>query len=334
MTQPRSTVLRLAARVALTAALLAGCSSGPNTPAASNADVGESFEPSLAPGIPNDTPPTASSHPVPSRAVPQVQLGYERTFGPTYPSEAPNRERLVPIDRAILSADRLTLTIDFVGGIPYNPARPDPCTTDYAPWLAPRGDELDVAVSHVAHPAPARSGPMVFCTLEGHFWQFHLLLAAPFDGTTVNDLAGGTLLVGPPASTARLGSIPAGWTLQASFQIEPGPPPMWAEIYGPAPGPPGSEEGPGWLALYQAFGIVGEWSETRAVKSQDRGGTATAVTFRGRPAVVWVDPGIGELLFAWEAGGRSYGLVGNSADMTVDDLVRYAESVTIPDEAP
>ena len=303
------------------AAVLAACNASTSPPPAATTAP----NPTDAASINSGTPA-----PLATRPTPQL-LGYERTFGPTYPAVAPNPERAVRIDRATLSADRLTLTVEFVGGVPWNPNIPGPCTTDYAPWLAPRGDELDVVVVHVPHERPDASGPMVFCTLEGHFWQFHLLLAEPFAGTTIRDLGGGgTLLVGPPAGTALLRVVPPGWLLQAQFQMEPGPPPMWTQIYAPGPVDPIPDEGPGRLVFYQAFGIVGEWTDTRAVKSEDRGGSAVDVVLLGRPAKVWVDPAIGELLLGWDVGGRSYGLIGNLADMSVDDLVRYAESVGIP----
>jgi hypothetical protein len=253
----------------------------------------------------------------------------EQSFGPDYsvqrPAGSPTR-----VHRASLSADRRTLTVTFVGGKGYLAA--DPCSTDYEPWVAAHDDELDLVVVQISHPDQAKLGLNQACTLEGYGWTFHLALPRPFMGTTINDLAsGGRLLVGPLPDTAHVTALPPGWSLQAAWELDPGPPPIWVEIYGAEPIDPNGDEGPGRLVLYQSFGIIGEWTDTRAAKSDQRGGVPVPVTFQGSAATVWVDASSGELLLAWDASGRSYGLIGNLADMTVDDLVTFAGSVAIPD---
>jgi len=248
----------------------------------------------------------------------------EQQFGPAYPAAVPIGRRLVRIDAATLSADQKVLTVSFAGSKGFLAS--DPCSADYEPWLAPDGDELDVAIVEVDRPGQVQLGPNTACTLVGYGHTYHLLLGEPFTGTTVNDRGGGTLFVAAPAGTFRVTRLPDGWSAQHGFALEPGPPPIWAEIYSAAP--VGNDwEGPGRLVLYQAFGIVGEWSETRSTKSEDRGGHPVAVTMNGESATVWVDDASGELLVAWEIGGRSLGLIGNAADMTPQDLVSYAESV-------
>jgi len=54
------------------------------------------------------------------------------------------------------------------------------------------------------------------------------------------------------------------------------------------------------------------------------------VTIAGQPTTLWDDPGSGEFLVAWTLEGRNVALVANSADLTQGELVRIAESVTIP----
>jgi hypothetical protein len=264
----------------------------------------------------------ASNNPIPT--ADDGREPAEQTFGPEYPAEPPAGEP-VWIYAAVLSPDQLTLTIHFVGARAYLAS--DPCSEDYEPWVAARGAELDVEVITVDRPDQAVGGPYSACTLVGHSHTYHLTLPERFLGTTVNDLAqGGTLYVGTPPGALVATRIPAGWSLQRSFQESPGPPPIWVELY--AAGPGGDEwEGPDHLVLYQAFGIVGEWSETRATKSQDRGGHPVAVTMNGQPATVWVDDASGELLLAWERDGQSLGLIGNAADMTAQELVWFAEGV-------
>jgi hypothetical protein len=257
---------------------------------------------------------------------------FEQTFGPQYP-ERPGPGDPTRIVRAALSPDGLSLTIGFVGGGSSYLAS-NPCSTDYAPWVAPNGDELDVEVFEVHHADQATLGPNMACAAVGHLWTFTLLLAQPFHGTTVNDVGrGGTLLVGALPDTAHVVVSPPGWKLQAAFQLDAGPPPTWVEIYAATAVNPQPGEGPGQLVLYQSFGSSPEWTDNRAEKSRERGGVPQPVTFHGAPATVWVDDASGELLLAWDAGGRSYGLIGNAEDMTVAQLVTYAESVAVPGAA-
>lgn len=256
----------------------------------------------------------------------------EQAFGPDYPAQAPAGSG-TRIDSAELSADQLTLTVHFIGGKPYLAS--DPCSEDYEPWVVKHGDELDVAVINVERVGQAHLGLNTGCTMEGHLLVYHLKLAAPFTGATVNDLANrGTLYVGTPPGAAALTEVPAGWSMQRGFEEEPGPPPVWVQVYAAGPfdplieGPIAPWEGPGRLVLYEAFGSYGEWSDTRAAKSEERGGHAVAATMNGGPATVWFDETSGELLLAWTMDGHSFGLIGNAADMAADELVGYAESVT------
>ena len=119
----------------------------------------------------------------------------DQTFGPSYPTQAPAGEPR-RFDRATISADRGTLTVEFVGGPGYLAS--DKCSTDYEPWLDVVGDELQVAIIQVSPPEQATFGPNEGCTAEGYGWTFHLRLAAPFMGTRVKDLAiGGFMDIEP-----------------------------------------------------------------------------------------------------------------------------------------
>lgn len=249
----------------------------------------------------------------------------EQSFGPTYPAQPP-AGRAVRIDRAALSDDKRTLTVDFVGGPPYLAS--DPCSQDYEPWLAAHGEALDATVVEVAREHVATFGPNQGCTLEGHPQTYHLALPSPFAGTTVNDLAGGTLYVARPAGLATAGWVPPNWSLQRSFEQEPGPPPIWVQVYAATDVGDGPVEGPGQVVLYQAFGLIGEWSDVRAEKARERGATPVAVKVNGEPQTLWRDPTSGELDLGWTLGGKSFGVVGNSADLTNDGLVKIAEGVT------
>jgi hypothetical protein len=309
--------VKVLAVCAIAAFVLGACAGGPPHSAAPTAPDPAATAPStLAPATQaaGTTEPTGIAG----------RESNEQTFGPEYPAQPP-AGRPVWISKAELSPDRHTLTIEFVGGQPYLAS--DPCSEDYEPWVAPRGDLLDVEVVNVDRPDQAQLGPNMGCAGVGYSHTYHLRLAAPFLGTAVNDLAqGGTLYVGTPAGALVATALPTGWSLRRAFQQEPGPPPIWVEIY--APGPVGNEwEGPGQFVLYQAFGIVGEWSDTRTIKAQDRGAHAVPVTLNGRPATVWFDEASGELLLAWTLDGQSVGLVGNAADLTPEELIKIAEGV-------
>jgi hypothetical protein len=253
----------------------------------------------------------------------------EQSWGPNYPAQAPGGRR-DRIDSASLSPDLTVLTIGFVGGPGFHVA--DPCSTDYQPWVGPNGDELDATVVEIAHPEQPPLGFNEGCSAVGYVYQFHLTLPAPFTGTTINELAqGGTLLVGAPPSIATIAAadLPAGWSRQQSISQEPGPPPIWIQVFAAAPVEP-PLEGPGRLVLYQALGISPEWTDTRALKSQERGGAPISVTLHGQKTPLWVDKSTGELLLGWDLDGNSFGLIGNSADLTQSQLVSIAEGITIP----
>ncbi len=230
------------------------------------------------------------------------------------------------IESAQLSADKQTLTVIFVGGKAYLPS--DPCSEDYEPWLAARGETLEVTVIQVARANLVSLAPNQGCTDEGYGHTYHLALSSPFSGSIVNDLAGGTLFVARPAGLATAARLPSGWSLQRSFEQEPGPPPIWVQVYGEAAVPEGGPvEGPGQLVLYQAFGVIGEWSDTRAEKARERGATQVTVSVNGEDRALWRDGTSGELLLSWTLDGKSLGLVGNTADITADELVKTAEAV-------
>lgn len=251
----------------------------------------------------------------------------EQSFGPPYGPQPP-AGRQVRIDGAELSTDMQTLTIGFVGGPPYLAS--DPCSTAYQPWLVERGEVMDVTVVQVEREHSPTLGQNQVCTSEGHFYTFRLALSSPFTGTTVNDLTGGSLFVASPPGVATANQMPAGWKLRRSFEQEPGPPPIWVEIYAPSEvAASGPYEGPGQLVLYQAFGLIGEWSDTRAEKARERGATPIVVSVNGTTQTLWQDGASGELDLSWTLGGDSFGLVGNTADMTADELVRIADTVTL-----
>ncbi len=195
-------------------------------------------------------------------APPPSPKPYEQTFGPVYPSEPPAGQR-TRVDDATISADGRALTLAFTGAGAYTPE--DFCSTDYAPWVAPAGGDLEVALVLVMHPDQATAPPNGACAAVGHGYTFHLLLPAPFAGSTVHDLAGGTLWVRPPPGLAEPQTLPSGWQLRWSGDEPAAEPPLWVRVYAPAATHvTGSNGGRGQLDLYQAFGAATQIAGARS----------------------------------------------------------------------
>ena len=249
---------------------------------------------------------------------------FEQSFEPPYPPTPPNGT-LTRATRVTLDPGRRVLTVEFTGANAYLDS--DGCSRDYSAWAGMTAAGLEVAIVELGriHLVP------VSCLGAGYLHTHRLVLPTRYDGVAVVDRAGGTHLVGEPAALATLASFPAGWSV---VHEEAGccgtEPPVWVRVYAAAPVAEPMQEGAGTLVFHQALGLSDEWDTWRAQKSQDRGGHPEAATMGGLPVTVWVDPTTGELLLAWDQGGRSFGLVGNSADMTVEELIGYAESLEAP----
>lgn len=241
---------------------------------------------------------------------------YEQSFGPDYPPQPPAGQR-TRVDDASISADGRTLTVGFTGGLAYTPA--DFCSTDYQPWVAAAGADLEVAVTQLAHPDQATAPPNGACADVGHGYTFHLLLPAPFAGSTVHDLAGGTLWVRSPSGLVEPQSLPQGWKLAYSGDEPAAEPPLFVRVYAP-PGShvTGDNGGRGQLDLYQAFGAA-----TRIGGGPER----STVQVGAGQGVLLREPATGEMLLQWMVGPDGVALVGNEADMTLDQLLAIARSV-------
>jgi hypothetical protein len=121
---------------------------------------------------------------------------------------------------------------------------------------------------------------------------------------------------------------PDGWSYRIGMEALVGFPNTSGRVYGPDEVAVPPNEGPGRLAFYETFPADEAYLESRIEASRKHGGRAQAVVVNGDAAEVWLDETSGELLLGWTLPGKSEVLVANTADFTVAQLVKSAESVS------
>ena len=121
---------------------------------------------------------------------------------------------------------------------------------------------------------------------------------------------------------------PDGWSYEIGLAAPAGFPNTSGQVYGPDEIAVPPDEGPGRLALYETFPADEAYLESRIEASRKHGGRAQAVVVNGDAAEVWLDETTGDLLLGWTLPGKSEFLVANTADFTVAQLVKSAESVS------
>ena len=121
---------------------------------------------------------------------------------------------------------------------------------------------------------------------------------------------------------------PDGWFDQITLDAPLGFPNTTGRVYGRDGIAVPPDEGPGRLAFYETVPADETYLASRIEGSRKRGGRAQAVVVNGAAADVWLDETTGELLLGWTLPGKSEVLVANTADFTVAQLVKSAESVS------
>jgi len=121
---------------------------------------------------------------------------------------------------------------------------------------------------------------------------------------------------------------PDGWSYRVGVDAPVGFPNTTGVVYGPDEIAIPPAEGPGRLVFYETFPADEAYLESRIEASRKHGGRAQAVVVNGDAAEVWLDETTGELLLGWTLPGKSEVLVANTADFTVAQLVKSAESVS------
>lgn len=120
---------------------------------------------------------------------------------------------------------------------------------------------------------------------------------------------------------------PDGWFERAEIDAPVGFPDTFGSVYGPDKISVPPNEGPGRIAFYETIPGDAAYLESRIEASRKHGGRPQAVVVNGHAAEVWLDEATGELLLGWSLPGKSEVLVADTADFTVAQLVKTAESV-------
>jgi hypothetical protein len=121
---------------------------------------------------------------------------------------------------------------------------------------------------------------------------------------------------------------PDGWSYKVGLDALVGFPNTSGAVYGPDEITVPPAEGPKRLAFYETLPADESYLESRIEASRKHGGRTQAVVVNGDAAEVWLDETTGELLLGWTLPGKSEVLVANTADFTVTQLVKSAESVS------
>ena len=232
------------------------------------------------------------------------------------PAATPDPETVVRFDGASLSADGMTLTLDFTGSKEYEPG--NPCTNDYAGWTEMVDGMLHAAVVDIT--PPPTDPPAYECTAEGYGRTVSITLPEPFTGDRVVDLADGvTKFAREPADLVVLQGLTEAWSLQSSESVDSDGTPLWRQVYATSSATEGS--GVGRLELTQGFG---------GAVGVSGGDTDAEVMVGGHPGVLYRTPWYGELVLVWMLGDYGLAIVANDADFTPDELVALAETAIVP----
>ena len=233
----------------------------------------------------------------------------------------PPAGRAVRLDDVAISADRMTLALEFTGGPVLPPD--DPCATDYSAWVRRNVDALDVGVVELQRvpgfQLPLVGGPVRVCAAVGARRRLDVALARPFRGVRIQDLAGQVLFVGSPPGLAVVRGMPPGWRLAAEQDVPESPGGRWQRTYSNrATLPPSGDSGR--LELFQAFGSAAGVSGGEEVRD---------IKVNGVPATLFRSPDVGELVLVWSVDGDGLALVASEVDFSIAQLVALAESVVI-----
>ncbi len=228
---------------------------------------------------------------------------------------------IAPADRHQVRADSVqvdgrTVVANFTGGPIFDPD--DACSIEYAMDADIIAGDLQISIYSIRNgrlSTPRPDGVLLTCGAMGYPRTASVELDRPFLGTVVRDLAGGTHLVEPPAGLVVLRDLPAAWELVAEEDVPESPTGRWMRRWALD----GDLEHT--MELYQAFDGPASVTGGQEITRVDVG-DETGTLYRQRE--------VGELVLVWFVGTDGVALVANERDLSVEELIRLAESAACP----
>jgi hypothetical protein len=230
---------------------------------------------------------------------------------------APHNPDPLRVETAALANDGRSVEVGFTGGKEFD--LDDPCSVAYEASAEVNGDALVIGIFAKSHPGSLPEG--VVCDAMGYGRTMVIGLDEPFEGTTVRDLTGQVLFLGPPAGLAEITGLPEGWALRREGNSGDGTTPVWSRVYSPEEDP-WPANGDSLVELYQALGGPLGGDPDDDPQSVEVNGTSAAYSFH-QPT--------GQMELLWALGPDELALVGYRRDFTKEEFIDLAESIVAAD---
>jgi hypothetical protein len=250
-----------------------------------------------------------ASSPNPSRPIDPSPDSTIEPSGP--PAGEPVR-----FETIVLSPDRSSVTVSFVGAKAFDPT--DPCSAHYFGWAREVEGVLQVKVVDDTPRQPGAT-PQA-CDLVGFTRTITIDLARPYAGWRAKDLAGDMHFVSRPPGSVELTTLPSGWILQLERDVEESTTGRWQRTWTQG-GSLNVQSSKGRIDLYQAFGGPADVSGGEEIRS---------VLVNGRGATLYRSAPDGELVLVWKLGEDGLALVVSESDFKIAEAIKLAEGAHFP----
>lgn len=253
-----------------------------------------------------------------SAIVAMALLAACAAFEPPLDGEAvPHDPNPLRVGSATVADDGRSVEVTFTGGKEFDPD--DPCSVAYEASAEVNGDALMIGI--VALPHPGRFPEGWGCDAMGYGRTVVIPLDEPFEGTTVRDLTGQVLFLGPPAGLAEITGLPEGWELRREGNTGDGTTPLWSRVFSPAEDP-WPANGDSLVELIQALGGPLGGDPDHDPQSVEVNGASASYSLH-RPT--------GNMQLVWSLGPDELSLVGYRRDFTKEEFIELAESIVAAD---
>jgi hypothetical protein len=230
---------------------------------------------------------------------------------------APHNPDPLRVETASIADDGRSVEVGFTGGKEFD--LDDPCSVAYEASAEVNGDALMIGI--FAKPHPGRLPEGWACDAMGYGRTVVIPLDEPFDGTTVRDLTGQVLFLGPPAGLAEITGLPEGWELRRAGNAGDGPTPLWSRVFSPVKDP-WPANGDSLVELIQALGGPLGGDPANDLQAVEVNGTIAAYSFH-RPT--------GHMELMWTLGPDELSLSGYRRDFSKEAFIDLAESIGAAD---